>query len=147
MWYLSDFECFFVRGRVGMGESVRGRVNLIPSLAYIKRFLSLSNKVLSFWNKFHNNALSEDPWGQPRDILDHSLLLVPSFTRLYLSFRNDRIRSSDWLANTYALSFLMTKLWHRVKSLAQVYIDRMVANSFLSIACFHSSVRHLVLLL
>ena len=105
------------------------------SSAYMKRFVSLTNMVMSFWNKFHNNGPNEDPWGQPRDILDHSLLIVPSFTRLYLSFRNDRIRSNDWLVNPYALSFLMTKLWHRESKALLMSVDRMVTNSFLSIAC------------
>ena len=79
----------------------------------MNRFVSLTNKVMSFWNKLHNNGPNDHPWGQPRDMLDHSRLIVPSFTWLYLSFRNDRIRSNDWLVNLYALSFLMTKLWHR----------------------------------
>ena len=108
--------------------------------ACMQRFLSLTNKVVSFWNKFHNNGPNEDPWGQPRDILDHSLLILPSFTRLYLSFRNDRIRSNDWLVNPYALSFLMTKLWHRESKALLMSVDRMVTSSFLSIACFQSSV-------
>ena len=110
------------------------------SSAYMKRFVYLTNMVMSFWNKFHNNGPNEDPWEQPRDILDHSLLIVPSFTRLYLSFRNDRIRSNDWLVNPYALSFLMTKLWHRESKALLMSVDRMVTNSFLSIACFQSSV-------
>ena len=36
----------------------------------MKRFVFLTNMVISFWNKFHNNGPNEDPWGQP---LDHSL--------------------------------------------------------------------------
>ena len=83
---------------------------------------------------------NEDLWGQPHDLLDHSLLIVPSFTRLYLSFRNDRIRSTDWLVNLYALSFLMTKLWHRESKALLMSVDRIVTKSFLSIACFQSSI-------
>ena len=91
-------------------------------------------------DNFHYNEPNEDPWGQPRDILDHSLVIVPSFTWLYLLFRNDRIRSTDWLVKPYALSFLMTKLWHRESKALLMSVDRMVTNSFLSIACFQSSV-------
>ena len=105
------------------------------SSAYMKRFVSLTNTVMSFWNTFHNNGPNEDRWGQPRDILDHSLLILPSFMRLYLSFRNDQIRSNDWLVNPYAWSFLMTKLWLRGSKALLMSVDRMVTNSFLSIAC------------
>ena len=115
-------------------------LHIADSRQHTWKGLSLTNMVMSFWNKFHNNGPNEDPWGQPRDILDHSLLKVPSFTRLYLSFRNDRIRSNDWLVNPYALSFLMTKLWHRELKALLMSVNRMDTNSFLSIARFQSSV-------
>ena len=42
---------------------------------------------------------------------------------------------NDWLVNPYALSFLMTKLWLRGSKALLMSVDRMVTNSFLSIAC------------
>ena len=108
--------------------------------AYMKRFVSLTNRVMSFWNKFNNNGPNENPWRQLHDILDHSILMVPSFTWLCLSFRNDQVRSNDWLVNPCALSFLMTKLWHRESKALLIPVDRMVTSSFLLIACFQSYV-------
>ena len=63
-------------------------------------------------DKSHYNGPNEDPWGQPRDILDHSLLILPSFTRLYLSFRNDRLDPMIDYWTHMLWAFLMTKLWH-----------------------------------